>query len=187
MSDYKSAAAAVALEPDYTNLLIPPNIAPMNFTIREAGQKYFIKIYASTNDTIRISCVSPHVKIPLAPWRDLLSRNIGKRLYFDVFVHTDEGKWVKYHQIANRIAEEPIDRYLVYRFLRPNYTIQKEMNIRQRDLTSYDESLLMTSKTIAACINCHSFNIVLGLLGREVLKIHLSKPKRHATLYHSCL
>jgi dipeptidyl aminopeptidase/acylaminoacyl peptidase len=36
--------------------------------------------------------------------------------------------------------------------------VQKEMMIRQRDLQSFDKSVVMSTKTIAACINCHSFN-----------------------------
>ena len=33
-----------ALFPDYTSVTIPPNIAPLNFTIEEPGKIYFVEI-----------------------------------------------------------------------------------------------------------------------------------------------
>ena len=155
---YTSSEKPPKIIPDYSDLVIPPNIAPMHFLVQDPGKKYLVKIYTDSNEVIRIQSRSPKIQIPQKEWRMLLDQHKGAVLYIDIFVYTSEGKWIKYNRISNRIAEEPIDRYLVYRFLRPNYTVQKEIMIRQRDLESFDESLVMTTKTISACINCHSFN-----------------------------
>ncbi|MBN1481024.1 hypothetical protein EH223_01015 [candidate division KSB1 bacterium] len=156
ISNYEIKETSPQIEPDYTNLVIPPNIAPMNFTILEKGEKFLVKIYVDSNDVLRLPSRTPRIKIPPAPWLKILNHNKGKTIYFEIFAY--DGKWTKYKRFGNKIAPEPIDRYLVYRFLRPNYTVQKEMQIRQRDLQSDKESLVMTTKTIAGCINCHTFH-----------------------------
>ncbi|MBN1562033.1 hypothetical protein EH223_13250, partial [candidate division KSB1 bacterium] len=158
MSDHMSSTRPPRLEPDYSDLVIPPNIAPMNFVILEAGEKFAVDIYADSSSAIRLRSRSPRIVIPARSWRHLLHRSVGRPIYFDIFVYTADQGWTKYQRITNRVAQEPIDRYLVYRFLRPNYTVQEEMQIRQRDLESHRESLIMTTKTTSACINCHSFN-----------------------------
>jgi IS1 family transposase len=158
ISDYRSRVVLPRLEPDYSELTIPPNIAPMNFVIRETGEKFLVKIYADSAAVILLRSTSPRIVIPARPWRHLLQRSMGRAIYFDIFVYTADNGWEKYQRIVNRVAEEPIDRFLVYRFLRPNYTIQEEMTILQRNLESYSESVVMTTKTISACVNCHSFN-----------------------------
>ncbi|RPI00485.1 MAG: hypothetical protein EHM72_09065, partial [Calditrichaeota bacterium] len=144
------------INPDYTNLTIPYNIAPMNFIIQEKGIKFLVNIFADSNSIISVQSRSPRIKIPAGKWQKLLSLNQGKAINFDVFVF--DGRWAKYKRFSNNVVEELIDRYLVYRFLQPNYTVQNEMQIRQRDLQNHDESLVMTTKPIAGCINCHSFN-----------------------------
>ncbi len=155
IGEYEVNASLPEIFPDYMDLVVPPNIAPMNFTIKEKGEKFVVKIFSDSIKIVEIHSASPHIKIPKEAWQNLLA-NSSRKIHYDVFVH--DGVWTKYKRFTNSIATEPIDRYVVYRFLRPNYTVQKEMNIRQRDLQTFDESLIMTTKTIAGCINCHSFN-----------------------------
>ncbi len=156
ISEYAEKSTTANIEPDYTDLTIPPNISPMNFTIQEKGDRFLVHIYADSSRILRLESASPQITIPVDEWSELLDANKGGRLYFDIFVQ--DGQWFKYKRFSNTIAHAPIDRYLVYRFLRPNYTVQKEIQIRQRDLQSFNEEVVMTTKTIAACVNCHNFN-----------------------------
>ena len=157
ISGHQTRAAAPRIEPDYSDLVIPPNIAPLNFIVQEKGERFVVEIYTDGDSAIRIESTSPKIQIPLKPWQSLLRRSRGGTLFFDVYAYTSVGGWIRYHSMTNRIAAEPVDRYLVYRYLRPNYTVQKEMNIRQRDLENYDETLVMTTKTNSGCVNCHAF------------------------------
>lgn len=38
----------VQIYPDYTNVVIPPNIAPMNFLIKSKGKKYVVLVEGKT-------------------------------------------------------------------------------------------------------------------------------------------
>ncbi|RPI00671.1 MAG: cytochrome C biosynthesis protein [Calditrichaeota bacterium] len=146
------------LSPDYADVVIPPNIAPLNFVIKEPGERFVVKVFADSTKPITISGKSPIIQIPRQPWQRLLQENRGSFIYLDIYAADSAGKWVRYRRISQQIAAEPIDQFLVYRFLRPNYTVQDEITIRQRDLTGVEESIIMTTKTIDACINCHTFN-----------------------------
>ncbi len=157
IDEFKTVKSAPKIEPDYSDIVIPPNIAPMNFEIKETGRRFMANIYTDAADGFQISSRSSVIDIPAGVWRKLLTRNKGKSLYIDIFTRCSGG-WIKYKTIKNRIAREPLDRYLVYRFFRPNYTVLKEIQIRQRDLENFDETLIMSTKTLAGCVNCHAFN-----------------------------
>lgn len=158
IKDYISLDSLPNISPDYSDIILPPNIAPANFIIQEKGEKFAVKIYSDKSDGFVATSHSNQVAIPQRFWQKFLKTNNGESIYFEIYVLFSDGLWRRYKRITNHVAKEPIDRYLVYRFLRPNYTVQKEMNIRQRDLQNFDDHLIMTTKTISACINCHSFN-----------------------------
>jgi len=51
--------------PDYAGVVVPPNIAPLNFVIREEGTRYFVKIHSARGEGIEIFSRSGKVRIPL--------------------------------------------------------------------------------------------------------------------------
>ncbi|NQT17708.1 MAG: PD40 domain-containing protein [Planctomycetes bacterium] len=143
--------------PDYSAVVVPPNIAPLNFTIREPGRRYFVCIRSEAGKAIEWFGRSPKIEIPPRPWRALLEANRGKELLVDVHAEV-EGRWLKYEPIVNRIAEEEIDSHLVYRLIGPVYNRWREIGIYQRDLATFQESTVLEAKSIdGGCINCHTF------------------------------
>jgi len=52
------------IEPDYSNIIIPPNIAPLNFMIKETGKAYYIKF--STENRTEIELDSGNGKIQIS-------------------------------------------------------------------------------------------------------------------------
>ena len=40
--------------PDYSSIVVPPNIAPMNFTVREDGELYCVKIRSGSSGQIEV-------------------------------------------------------------------------------------------------------------------------------------
>ncbi len=95
--------------------------------------------------------------IPIERWRSLVSANRGQDLLLDVYAKADD-QWQRYQTITNRIADEHIDPYLVFRLLTPLYSSYYQAVVRQRDLTTYDESVLLDGASFEhGCVNCHSF------------------------------
>ena len=60
------------IDPDYSETIIPPNIAPLNFLIKEEGLRYHVKIFSKKGDSIEISSNHNKVVIPIKSWKSLL-------------------------------------------------------------------------------------------------------------------
>ena len=146
------------ITPDYAGLVIPPNIAPLNFMIDEPGDRYLARIHSAAGDPIEIIGRKGEILIPPARWQSLLSANAGKELHVDVYVRTAQGQWNQYETITNTIAPETIDSHLVYRFMMPSSYFPKPMRICQRNLESFEEQILLDTRSFGnGCANCHSF------------------------------
>lgn len=146
------------IRPDYCDVTIPPNIAPMNFIIEEPGKQYHVRIHSTEGESVLITAREPRIKIPPRAWRKLLNDNRGQKLFFDVYVRADDGHWDRFETLANTIAREEIDPYLVYRVINSVFTMWQDMSIRQRDLENFNESVILDSRSLdVGCIHCHAF------------------------------
>ncbi|MGA2091973.1 MAG: cytochrome C biosynthesis protein [Sedimentisphaerales bacterium] len=162
----------IAIKPDFTGIIIPPNIAPLNFAVFEPGQRYFVKIYSAGGKPVNISSRSGKITIPLRKWKALLETNRGEKLFFEIYVNN--GQWKKYGIIENYIAKENIDSFIAYRRIEPICTCWGPIGIYQRNLENYNESLIIHNKTFRdECVNCHSFtanspeNMSVGVRSQE--------------------
>jgi hypothetical protein len=150
------------IRPDYTNTAIPPNIAPLNFTVDEPARRYYVRIYSDNGKDINIYSKKPQIVIPLKPWGDLLRLNRGNKLYFDVCLEDKNGQWQQFAPVTNTIAPDDTDEYLVYRLIKPIYQDWFDTGIYQRHLPGYDESVVLRGLSFreqnsGGCVNCHAF------------------------------
>ncbi|MFH1881271.1 MAG: hypothetical protein ABIL62_01000 [Planctomycetota bacterium] len=146
------------IRPDYTGTIIPPNIAPLNFFIQQDGSGYFVKIYSKKGKPIEIFSNTPGIMIPDNRWHELLNTNRGEQLSFDVFVKMANDQWNRFSTITNKIAGEDIDTFLVYRKIRPGHGTWRDMGIYQRNLNSFNESVVLNNGYFRhGCVNCHTF------------------------------
>ena len=57
------------------------------------------------------------------------------------------------------ISHDPIDPYIAYRLIEPNYESWREMGLYYRELATYKEEALVTNQaTGGGCVNCHTFS-----------------------------
>jgi hypothetical protein len=144
------------LFPDVTEVTIPVNIAPLNFSVKEQIQKT-VAVLEGKDARIIING-DDEIRIPEKRWHKLLEKNSGSSLLVTVYVKKDNG-WVRYLPFKINIKEKPIDPVLVYRLIAPGYESWSEMGIYQRDLTSFKESTIIDNRLLPGnCMNCHSFN-----------------------------
>lgn len=145
--------------PDYTEVVIPSNIAPLNFNINNEGSSFVTMISGEKSGELTVK--GQKVRIPLKGWKSLIEANIGADLLFVIDVKR-EGKWIRLSQFKCHVAEEPIDEYLVYRLLAPSYEFYTAFSIRQRDITTgkdrevYNNRMHYNPKE-QQCMNCHQF------------------------------
>ena len=141
--------------PDYKEVTIPRNIAPMNFqVISPEGNAWMAEVTAA-GETLTIRCDGVLVSFGKRQWKKLLSS--GGELSFRIYEKRD-GKWMAYQSFKMYVAEDEIDPYLAYRLITPGYSIWREMSICQRDLESFRERRIYSNtQGKGNCVNCHSF------------------------------
>ena len=171
-----------AIYPDYTDITMPVNIAPMNFEIQKKGDAYQTEIgIVGQEAAILVQDDKPTVDIPLDDWKELLVQAAGKQVYFRISIE-QQGKWTRYRDLINTVSTDSIDSYLVYRLLYPGYELWNEMGIYQRDLTSFEQSAVMENSNFDhQCINCHSFS----QHSSDNMMVHIRGKQGGTIIYHN--
>lgn len=158
VGQYSEAGREPEITPDYCGITIPPNIAPLNFRVVEEGLAYSLTIRAESGPSITVFSKTGQMRIPHRRWRALLNANRGRQMLFDIYVQGADRRWQHFQSISNTIANEDIDGTLVFRFMKPIYNWWKDIGIHQRDLGSFDTSVVLHGRSFGqGCLNCHSF------------------------------
>lgn len=146
------------IAPDYTEVVIPPNLAPMNLAIQEPGTEYQIRLTGSRGQPLELRQSDPRIRFPPGEWKEILGTNRGGALRWNISVRNTAGEWTSYSPFENRVAEEDIDPYIIYRRLRPLYSSYKHLGIYQRNLETFEEKPVLRNSAIDhGCVNCHTF------------------------------
>ena len=145
-----------AIFPDYTDVVIPPNIAPLNFKLQEEVEEARA-IFASEEQQFVVKGKNGSFEIPASKWQDLLQSAVGKSLQVTVQVKRGT-EWTEYAPFPIQVVSDKIDAYLAYRLIEPGYELWNRMGIYQRNLESYTQTAILENKmTGNNCMNCHSF------------------------------
>jgi WD40 repeat protein len=148
-----------ALEPDYTGITIPPNIAPLNFMINEEGSAHLVKFSGPEGRQFEVYSKDGNILIPERKWKLMLQENKGKEIKVDIFARNSNKQWQKFSPVTWNIAIEKIDPYLSYRLLYPGYESWRELSIKQRSLVDFREHSVIENTVVDEnCINCHAYN-----------------------------
>ncbi|MCM1490495.1 MAG: hypothetical protein NC095_06695 [Muribaculum sp.] len=155
-SNVYTSDEAPAIAPDYTSLVIPPNIAPLNFEIDIPGERYITRI--SGSDGLSLIAEGKVASWDIGDWHSLLQSSKGGVIKYEIYVLNGD-RWDLY-SFANAVAEEDIDPYISYRLIEPSYVHFSSLSICQRDLTSFDEDMIWNNPSPCDerrgyCINCH--------------------------------
>lgn len=160
---YTEADSVAPIYPDYTNIIIPPNIAPLNFTLQESEATDIVTEYTGEKEGKLIAGAGKDLKVMIdsAEWHNLLAQNRGANIRVSIYAHFKKG-WVRYEPHTLSVAEEEIDPYLSYRLIEPGYELYRQLGLYQRNLTNFDEQAIYENNRIFEdkhnhCINCHNY------------------------------
>ncbi len=162
--DTESAAESgrkPVISPDYTDVTIPPNIAPMNFSISEEANSFNVIVVSSgSGNQVKIKSRNGKIKFSEHSWKKLLSDAKGGKIELSVFTQKKGEKTAKkYDPFFMNVSEDPIDPYLAYRVIYPGYYSWSHLKLMQRSIESFSERLLFDNQIMEKnCVNCHSFN-----------------------------
>lgn len=151
--------------PDYANVVVPPNIAPLNFVVHEGAGEYVVRLSSAKGDGKQTLVVAADedgkVEFPDAEWHKLLSAVKGGKISTEVFAKKD-GKWLRFKPQIISIAVEPIDQYLSYRLIEPGYEVYRQVGLYQRNLTNFSQTTIYENnrkydEKNNHCVNCHNY------------------------------
>ena len=158
----KEAKCLPAIYPDYCNVTVPCNIAPLNFMLPADEFTECVARITTPDGKQQTYGNGVKVQIPEEEWHEMLNASKGKSLKLEVWGQK-EGEWLSFNPFEIKVAEEPIDEYLSYRLIEPSYVAWNFMEIAQRNLTTFEETQIFnnditcTDKKKGQCINCHSY------------------------------
>src|ERR1035437_9099502 len=61
--NFKQSSEYPKIFPDYSDIVLPPNIAPINFEIKEPGNRFLVKLYSKNKTAITLNLKNPFVRI----------------------------------------------------------------------------------------------------------------------------
>ena len=161
-SSAKDAKCQPDIFPDYCDVTVPCNIAPLNFMLPKDGYEECVARITMPDGKQQTYGDGVKVQIPEDEWHDMLDASKGKSIKVEVW-GKKKGEWLSFKPFEIRVAKEPIDEYLSYRLIEPTYVAWSFMEIAQRNLTSFEETqifnneITMNDRAKGQCINCHSY------------------------------
>ena len=155
---FTEVADSALVYPDYRDVTIPPNIAPMNFMVRDEAADAFV---ADIGGLMCGAGKDGKMDIDSTAWRSLLTEHKGKDIEVRIYTHREQG-WVRHPAFRLHVAEEDIDGYLSYRLIEPGYELYRQIGLYQRNLTNFTEvPIYENNRTFDDgenhCVNCHNY------------------------------
>ena len=147
-----------AIYPDYTNVTVPINIAPLTFQIDGDADAVVARLTAGDEELI---CGGSKVQPDADDWQRLAESAKGSAISVEVYVESED-EWTRFKPFNIYVSPDSIDPYISYRLISPSYVTYEELTINQRCLENYDESviydnMLCSEGANGQCINCHNY------------------------------
>ena len=156
--EYKETGELPVIYPDYCDVTVPCNIAPLTFRIENEADDYVTCFVSGDKEFL---AKGKDVVLSPEDWNVLLSSASGDKVRIEVFSCKD-GSWSAHAPFNIHVSPDSIDRYISYRLIPPSYVAYEKLAICQRDITTYDEEVIYSNMLVNAeptgqCINCHAY------------------------------
>lgn len=151
-----------ALYPDYTDVTIPPNIAPLNFQVCDSDATAFVCRMEGQGQELTVGARADGIiRVDTIAWRALLQQSKGHDITVSIYAKKPAG-WVMFKPYHLYVAQEDIDPYLSYRLIEPGYELYRQLGLYQRNLTNFTEKPIYENNREYEdghnhCINCHNY------------------------------
>lgn len=142
--------------PDYVDVTIPSNIAPLNFKLVDSDEDIYVQ-FKTSHDELIVEGSKGKIKISEKKWASMLKQAAGSDIETTVY-SKEGGEWTVFQSFYIHVAKELMDSHIAYRLIEPGYELWNQMGIYQRNLENFKQTAIMENKmTGSNCMNCHSF------------------------------
>lgn len=152
--------------PDYCDITIPENIAPLNFLLRANCEAMEVKLLYSSSVTptgitekpsICINVSGNEAVFDIDDWKELTAQASGKSIEVIVTALIN-GQWIQYKPFHWQVVKDKIDPYLTYRLIEPDYEVWNNVQIQQRCVENFETNALGHYEQLEnRCMNCHIY------------------------------
>ena len=159
-TDVEKSVTKAKITPDYTDVTIPPNIAPLTWRYTLPDVTKVVTTFTCGEETLVLS--GTDVRPGIKKWRNFIRKCIGKDITVTAYVkQKGKEKWKSLKPFTISVAKEEVDPYITYRLIAPSYVTYEDLIICQRCLEDYKESVIFSNLLVSTdengqCINCHS-------------------------------
>ncbi len=156
VDNYKEIDSYPSIYPDYTDITIPYNIAPLNFLFTDNIEQYELLVQGE-HGSLKIRGKNA-VRFRMSSFKNIVERHKNSTLTITVFVKIDN-EWIKYKPFAWSVSSYPVDNYLTYRLIEPAYEVWNEIQIAERNVSNFTERIIAANNMAdGSCMNCHISN-----------------------------
>ena len=136
--------------PDYRDVTVPCNIAPLNFYYTDPEASRFVTTFTSAGTTVKVR--GRDVVWKKKAWARMLSTGADVEVLSEY--KTPSGpmsfRWTIH------VSADAIDPYLTYRLIEPGFEVWDDLEIIERNLESFDAKPISDWRnTQNKCMNCH--------------------------------
>lgn len=141
--------------PDYKDVTIPCNIAPMNFSVEDSSATNYALLIEAGNNHAWVNADDKDFSIDKDDWKGLIASASGKISF--TIAREINGEWVGGKPFTMTVMPDSIDDYITYRLIPPGYEGWYRMGIYQHQLSTSEQSVVYeNSHNNGACMNCHT-------------------------------
>lgn len=159
-SSYTDRKESPQIYPDYTDVTVPVNIAPLHFHIdHSATDKAFVTRFTAGGEQWVLG--GEDVRPGLKKWHQMTDAALAAdgKINVEVFIQSD-AQWQRFKPFNISVMKDSIDPYISYRLISPSYVTYEDLTLNQRCLENFDESLIYgnminSDEHNGQCINCH--------------------------------
>lgn len=169
----------IRIFPDYTDVVLPRNIAPANFMIDNEADAYFTII---SNGDIKVEKKGRKVCFSKREWGRLTGAS-GSSIQIQVYTKTG-GQWTAPAPFTISLSNDLIDQYITYRRIPVAVEANEVLDLCQRDMTCFKEKVFFSNTMVqdnanGTCVNCHH----TGNYSAGKMQFHVRQFKGGTVLY----
>ena len=154
-TEYTQKDQLPTIYPDYTEVTVPVNIAPLSFEYD--GQVDEMVARYAVGDKEIVCNGQPDID----EWHAMAEKAKGDAITVEVYTRNGD-QWTRFKPFNIYVAPDSIDPYISYRLIAPSFISYEALTINQRCLENYDESVIYDNilchfEKDGQCINCHHY------------------------------
>lgn len=142
----------LVIYPDYKEVTIPENIAPLNYRYSMTGVKKARTTFSAGGRSVTFK--GGEVEWNLRKWKSFIAGTAGQSIKVEAEAMVNGQKVTDSWDIY--VSDDPIDAYITYRLIEPAYQNWNEVSIMERCIEDFSETIICDHQhTDNACMNCH--------------------------------